>query len=161
MSLTEKPVNQDNIVVDGTQSEDHSLQISMENVRLRDDHDNRNRYQMDDADIRQVLEPKVLVHHNRGAEAYHLLDGKKNCKMTEKGRQYRLAVLEKRRAKLVARTIRKSSEISHVFSSEQYHCERRDAAQNQVQNIAQNLVQNQVLHQNQGHPQRQKQLKRK
>ena len=182
MSLTEKPVNQDNAVVDGTQSEDHSLQISMENVRLRDDHDNRNRYQMDDVDIsqnlkpevrsnngdvlpqnklRQVLEPKVLVHHNRGAEAYHLLDGKKYCKMTEKGRQYRLAVLEKRRAKLVARTIRKSSEISHVFSSEQYHCERRDAAQNQVQNIAQNLVQNQVLHQNQGHPQRQKQLKRK
>ena len=37
----------------------------------------------------------------------------------------------------------------------------QDATRNQVQNIVQNLAQNQVLHQNQGHLQRQKQLKRK
>ena len=37
----------------------------------------------------------------------------------------------------------------------------QDAVQNQVQNIAQNLAQNQFLHQNRGHLQRQKQLKRK
>ena len=34
--------------------------------------------------------------------------------MTEKKRQHRLAVLEKRQAKLVARTIRKSSEIDDL-----------------------------------------------
>ena len=140
MSLTEKPINQDNAVADGTQSEDHSLQISVENLRLQDDHGNHNIDQMDDINIsqnlkpevrsnngdvltqnklRQVLEPKVWVHHNRDAEVDQLLDGKRNCKMTEKGGQYQLAVLEKRRAKLVARTIRKSSEIYDLMYSHQ------------------------------------------
>ena len=127
MSLTEKPINQDNAVVDGTQSEDHSLRISMGNLRLRDHHGNHNKDQMDDIDIsqnlkpearsnngdvlphnklKQLLEPEVLVHHNRYAEVDQLLDGKINRKMTEKGRQHRLAVLEKRQAKLVAITVR-------------------------------------------------------
>ena len=117
MLLTEKPINQDNAVVDGTQSEDHSLRISMESLRLRDDYGSHNKDQMDDIDVsqnlkpearsnngdvlpynklRQVLEPKVMVHHNRDAEVDQLLDGKRNRKMTEKRRQYRLAVLEKR-----------------------------------------------------------------
>ena len=116
MSLTEKPINYDNAVVDGTQSENHSLRISMENLRFKDDHVNLNRDQMDDIDVSQnlkaevrsnngvlprnkllmqVLETKVLVHHNRDAEVDQLLDGKRNPKMTEKGRQYRLAVWEK------------------------------------------------------------------
>ena len=140
MSLTEKPINQDNAVVGGTQSEDHILQISMENLRLRDDHGNHNRDQMDDNNVsqnlkpglksnngdvlpqnklRQVLEPKVLVHHNRVAELDQLLGGKRNRKMTEKGRQYRLTVMEKRRAKLVARTIRKSSQNDDLMYSHQ------------------------------------------
>ena len=138
MSLTEKPINQDNIVVDGTQSEDHSLRISMENLRLIDDHGNHNKDQMDYIDVsqilkpkvisntgyilahnklRQVLEPKVSLHHSRDAEVDQLLDGERNLKMTEKGRQYQLAVLEKRQAKLVARTIRKSSEINDLMYS--------------------------------------------
>ena len=61
----------------------------------------------------------MLVHHNKDAEVDQLLDSKKNRKMTEKGRQYRLAVLEKRRAKLVARSIRKSSEIDDTMYSYQ------------------------------------------
>ena len=138
MSLTEKPINQDNIVVDGTQSEDHSLRISLENLRLIDDHGNHNKDQMDYIDVsqiqkpkvisntgyilahnklRQVLEPKVSLHHSRDAEVDQLLDGERNLKMTEKGRQYQLAVLEKRQAKLVARTIRKSSEINDLMYS--------------------------------------------
>ena len=36
--------------------------------------------------LRQVLEPKVLVHHNRDAEVDQLLDGERNCKLTEKGK---------------------------------------------------------------------------
>ena len=119
MSLTEKPINQDNAVVDGTQSEDYNLHFSMENLRLRDDHGNHNKDQMDDDDVsenlksearsnngdvlpqnklRQVLEPKVLVHHNRDTEVDQLLDGKRNRKMTEKGREYRLAVLESKQS---------------------------------------------------------------
>ena len=136
MLLTEKPINHDNAVVDGTQSENHSLRISMENLRLKDDHGNLKRDQMDDIDVsqnlkpevrsnngvlpqnklRQVLEPKVLVHHNRDAEVDQLLDGKRNRKMTDKERQYRIAVLKKWRAKPVARTIRKSSENDDLYS---------------------------------------------
>ena len=48
-----------------------------------------------------------------------ILDGKRNYTMTEKGRQYQLAVLKKRQAKLVARTIRKSSEIDYLMYSYQ------------------------------------------
>ena len=41
MVLTEKQINLDNSVVDGTPSENHSLQkICMEILRLRDDHGN-------------------------------------------------------------------------------------------------------------------------
>ena len=38
----------------------------------------------------------MLLRHNRAAEVDQQLDGKRNRKMTERGRQYRLAVLEKR-----------------------------------------------------------------
>ena len=69
--------------------------------------------------LTEVLKPKVLVHHNRDAEVDQLLDGKRNRKMAEKGRQYRLAVLQKRLAKLVARTIRKSSETDDLMYSHQ------------------------------------------
>ena len=61
----------------------------------------------------------MLVHHNRDTEIDQLLNGKRNRKMTKKGRQYRLAVLEKRQAKLVARTTRKSSEIDDLMYSHQ------------------------------------------
>ena len=36
----------------------------------------------------EVLRTEVLVHLNKDAEVQPLLDGKKDCKMTEKGRQY-------------------------------------------------------------------------
>ena len=140
MSLREKPINQDNAVVDGTQSENHGLWISMENFRLTDDHGNHNRDQMDDINIsqnlkpevrsnsgdtlpqnklRQVLELKVLVHHNRDAEVDQLLDGKRNPKMTEKGRQYQLGVWEKWQEKLIVRTTKKSTEIDDLMYSHQ------------------------------------------
>ena len=127
-------------MTDGTLSEDHNLRISMENLRLRDDHGNHNKDQMDDIDVsqnlkpeprsnnsdvlpqdksRQFLEPEVLAHHNRDAEVDRLLDGKRNRKMKEKGRQSQLAVLEKRRAKLVTRTTRISNEIDNLKYSYQ------------------------------------------
>ena len=112
----------------------------MESLKLRNDHGNHNRDQMDGVGVSQNLKPEArsntgdvlpeekvkgsfgrrsVVHHNRDAEVDQLLDGKRNRKMTEKGRQYQLAVLEKRRAKLVARTIRKSSEIDDLMYSYQ------------------------------------------
>ena len=58
-SLTEKPINRDNVVVDGTQSEDHSLQIIMKNLRLRDDYSNHNKDQMDDINVSQNLKQEA------------------------------------------------------------------------------------------------------
>ena len=43
MSLTDKPINEDNAVVDCTPCENHSLWICMGNLKLRDDHGNHNR----------------------------------------------------------------------------------------------------------------------
>ena len=47
------------MVDDGTQSEDLSTQISMENLRIRDNHGNHNRDQMDDINVSQNLKPEV------------------------------------------------------------------------------------------------------
>ena len=64
MSLTEKPINQDNAVVDGAQSEDRSLRISMESLRLRDDLGNHSRDQMADINVTQNL--KLEMKSNNG-----------------------------------------------------------------------------------------------
>ena len=66
MSLTEKPINQDNAVVDGTQSENRSLRIRMESLRLRDDLGNHNRDQMDDINVTQNLKLEVKIKSNNG-----------------------------------------------------------------------------------------------
>ena len=63
MSLTEKSINRDNVVVDGTPSEDHSLQISMENLRLRDDHGNPSKDQMDDVNVDENLKPEARANN--------------------------------------------------------------------------------------------------
>ena len=63
ISLTEKPINQGNAVVDGTQSEDYSLWISIENLRLRDDHGNHNKDQMDDINFSQNLKPEARLNN--------------------------------------------------------------------------------------------------
>ena len=51
-------------MVDGTQREDHSLKISMENLRLRDDNGNYNSDQMNDIKVSQIL--KAEVKSNNG-----------------------------------------------------------------------------------------------
>ena len=65
------------------------------------------------------METEVLVHYKRDAEVNRLLDGKRNHKMTKKAKQYRLAVLEKRQAMMVVRTIKKSIEIDDFVYSYQ------------------------------------------
>ena len=50
-------------MVDGTQSEDHSFWICMENLILRDDHGNHNKDQMNDIDVSQNLNPKARLNN--------------------------------------------------------------------------------------------------
>ena len=65
MALTEKQINLDNSVVDGTPSENHSLQkICMEILRLRDDHGNYNKDQMDDINVSQNLKPEATSNNH-------------------------------------------------------------------------------------------------
>ena len=68
MPLTEKQINQHNAVADGTEHEGHSLRVSIENLRLRNDHGNHNnridhgnhnKDQMDDIVISQNLKPEA------------------------------------------------------------------------------------------------------
>ena len=51
--------------------------------------------------------------------AVPLIEGKakRQVKLTEKGKEYKMALLEKRRSKLVSRVIRKSSEIDNLMYS--------------------------------------------
>ena len=53
MSLTEKPIN----------CEGYSLQISMKNLRLRDDHGNQNKDQKDNIDVSQNLKPEAKANN--------------------------------------------------------------------------------------------------
>ena len=55
--------------------------------------------------------------YNMGAVL--LIEGKteRQVKLTEKGREYKMALLEKKRSKLVSRVIRKSSEIDDLMYS--------------------------------------------
>ena len=53
MSLTEKPIN----------CEDYSLQISMKNLRLGDDHGNQNKDQKDNIDVSQNLKPEAKANN--------------------------------------------------------------------------------------------------
>ena len=48
-----------------------------------------------------------------------LIEGntKRQVKLTEKGREYKMALLEKKRSKLVSRVIRKSSKIEKIMYS--------------------------------------------
>ena len=74
-------MNQDNVVVDGKSSVDHSLQISMQNLRLRDDHGNHKKDQMDDTGASKNLKPQVranssyVLPENKSREALE----KKKC----------------------------------------------------------------------------------
>ena len=63
MSLTKKPINPDNVVVDGTPSKNHSVRIRMENLKLRDGHSNHKKDQMDDINFSQNLKPEARANN--------------------------------------------------------------------------------------------------
>ena len=130
----------DGTVVKETTSEDHSLRISMESLRLRDDgHHTRGsqstrfedgHFQMiDPPEIGNVgtVQEKLKEAHavisaeqeSQGYQGDQQIQGKRQPKMTEKGREYSLSTLKIKRVKLVSRLLRKSSEIDDFMYSYQ------------------------------------------
>ena len=130
----------DGTVVKETPSEDHSLRVSMENLRLRDDGQHTRgsqsmrfedgHFQMiDPLEIDNVgtVQEKLKEAHavisaeqeSQGYQGDQQIQGKRQPKMTEKGREYRLSTLENKRARLISRLLRKSSEIDDLMYSYQ------------------------------------------
>ena len=120
MSADGKSNSGGNVVLKGASSETHSLRVSMENLRIRDDREEHNRwYQLgnsnehiqtpdpkaNNADV--LLDGQLRIIENVGAiqnelddmGAVSLIEGKKKrqVKLTEKGNEYKMALLEKRR----------------------------------------------------------------
>ena len=114
----------DGTVVIETPSEDHNLTVSMENLRLRDDgHHTRGSQsrrfedghsQMIDpleiGNVRTVPEKMRQTHavisteqESQDYQGHQQIQGKRQTKMTEKGREYHLPTLENKPAKLVSR----------------------------------------------------------
>ena len=113
-------------------SENRNLRISMENLRLRDDCQSEQHIrgshqislrgqssqlgdgQSDQAkDVLKQLE--VCAAHPEEACSMD----KRQMKMTDKGREYRKGILDKKRTNLVSRIITKSSEIDVLLYSHQ------------------------------------------
>ena len=139
MSSKEDQIINGNVVKE-TPSEDHSLRVSMENLRLRDDchhttggqsrrFEDRHPQMTDPLEIGNVgTAPEKLKQahvvfnakqESQGYQGDQQIQGRRRPKMTEKGREYRLSTLENKRAKLVSRLLRKSSEIDDLMYSYQ------------------------------------------
>ena len=107
------------ILLKGVSTEDHIIPMSMENLRIRDDTEGHNRrYQLGSsnghvqppdpgANIKKVLRGGQLkISENVGAiqnEVYNmgvvrLIEGeaRRQAKLTEKGKKYKMALLEKK-----------------------------------------------------------------
>ena len=127
-------------VVKETTSEDHSLRISMKNLRLRDDGQHTRgspsrrfedgHFQMIDlleiGNVRTVPENLKEAHavisaeqESQGYQGDQQIQGKRQPKLTEKGREYHLSTLENKHAMLVSRLLRKSSKIDDLMYSYQ------------------------------------------
>ena len=110
-------------------SEDHDLRISMKNMRLRHDcqrgehftgsHQVSLRWQSSqfvDGQSNQVKDvlQQLEVYTSHPGEAGNM--DKHQGKMTNKEREYRKEILDKKRANLVSGIIRKSSEIDVCYT---------------------------------------------
>ena len=140
MSTDGKSNSDGNILLKGASSEAHSIWVSMENLRIRDDTEGHNKgYQLGSSNG-NVLTPdarannldvlcdvQLRICENVGAiqdEVYNMgtvpfIDEKtkKQVKLTKKGKEYKMAWLEKKRLKLVSRLTRQSSEIDDLMYS--------------------------------------------
>ena len=112
-------------------SNDQSLRIIKENMKLKDNHEeeyvSRNQYHLVRGQIDQLIdeEPSVSqaggasngIHYSAEAqpdETEKVEQMNKRCRtLTEKGREYRISILDKKKSSLVSRIIRKSSETNY------------------------------------------------
>ena len=127
-------------VVKETSSEDHSLKVSLENLRLRDDShhtrgsqsgsfEHRHSRMIDPPEIGNVgtvpeklKQPHVVINVEQESQGYQedqKTQGKRQPKMKENGRKSRLSTLENKSTKQVSRLLRKSREINYLTYSYQ------------------------------------------
>ena len=129
MSADGKSNSDGNIVLKGASNEAHSLWMSMENLRIRDDTEGHNRgYQLgssnghvqttyaraNNPDVSWDVQLSISENigtiqdevYNMGAVPFKEEKTKKQVKLTEKGKEYKMALLEKKRSKLVSRVTR-------------------------------------------------------
>ena len=117
-------------------SDDQSLRISMENLKLRDNQEeeyvSRNQYHLVRGRIDQLIDEEPSIGQADGAwngmrsaeaqpdetEKLEQVNRRRRT-LTEKGREYRILILDKKKSSLVSRIIRKSSEIDYLMYSYQ------------------------------------------
>ena len=130
----------DGTVVKETTSEDHSLRVSMENLRLRDDghHTRGSQSRRFEDGHSQMIDPLEIGNvgtvperlkqahavisaeqESQGYQGDQQIQGKRQPKLTKKGREYCLSTLENKHVKLVFRLLGKSSEIDDLIYSYQ------------------------------------------
>ena len=113
-------------------SQDHDLRISMENLRLRGDCQQEKHIRgSHQVSLRGQTSQLVDWQSNEGKDVLKQLEActahpeeagnmeKHQRKMTDKGREYRKEILDKKRTSLVSRIIRKSSDIDVLLYSHQ------------------------------------------
>ena len=112
-------------------SNGQSLRIIKENMKLKDNHEeeyvSRNQYHLVRGQIYQLIdeEPSVSqadgasigIHYSAEAQPDETEKveqmNKRRRTLTEKGREYRISILDKKKSSLVSRIIRKSSETNY------------------------------------------------
>ena len=127
---------------DVVSSENHNLRISMENLRLRDDCQSEQHIRgSHQVSFRGQNSQLVDGHSDQAKDVLKQLEvcaahpeeagsmDKRQRKMTDKGREYRKGILDKKRTNLVSRITRKSSEIDVLLYSHQNVTVKEELAQ--------------------------------
>ena len=113
MSSKEDKIIDGNVVKE-TPSHNHSLRVSMENLRL-----GIGNVGTVPEKLKQSHTVIIVEQESQGYQGYQQIQEKRQPKMTEKGREYRFSSLEKKRAKLLPRLLRKSRDTDDLMYSYQ------------------------------------------
>ena len=91
-------------------SDDQSLRIGMDNLKLKDN-------QEEEYDSRNIGGWNGMHSAEAQPDETEKVEQVNRCRrtLTEKGREYRISILNKKKSSLVSRIIRKSSEINDLF----------------------------------------------
>ena len=97
-------------------NEDLSLRINMVNVSLRDDFQSGDHVSRHHPDLMRGQTNELTDDHfqDKNSKAHHINDidtGKQKRTLTEKGKQYRVSILDKKKKALVSRINRKMSDV--------------------------------------------------